>query len=198
MSRPAIDRTDRSAEVARSRHRAAALIAAVAVVVAIVWGLLVVWDLGQEIDDFPRADIPGAITAELEADEPYVVYYERRAWFVAAPTEVDLQIVITGPDGDLVPVTLQDGTEGYRLPRLVGQAEAAFEPVEQGEHTITVDGLGIDDGATAAVGPTVTRPMLGGLARPVAVLLAGLGAAALVAVSARALARPEGARPGGP
>lgn len=170
---------------AGKRRRTAALIAVFALVVALAWGAVMVVGLSSDVQDFPRTDIPGDLTVDIEETGTQVVYYERRAWFATVPVDVDLEVTVTGPDGQPVPVTELDGTANYRLLRLVGQSEASFVADAAGTYTVTVEDDPPHEDASVAVGESVTRTVLRDLAGPAIVLVAGLVVAAIVAATAR-------------
>lgn len=169
---------------ARIGYLLAAVVVAAGLVGAMVWGVLNfgVW---SDIDDFPRAEIPGEVTVDVEEPGRQIVYYERRGWFVTVPVAVDLDVRVTDPTGEAVPVTPRSGAENYQQLRLVGQSLAEFEATTIGPHTVTVDGVPPHDDTTFAIGESVAGTLLRDMAGPVLLFLASLVVAVVVVVVAR-------------
>ena len=174
----------RPRDPARTGYLLAAVVVVVGLVGAVVWGVLNfgVW---SDIDDFPRAEIPGELTVDIDEPGRQVVYYERRGWFATVPVVVDLDVRVTDPAGAAVPVTPRSGAENYQQLRLFGQSLAEFEVTTTGPHTVTVDGVPPHDDTTFAVGESVAGTLLRDMAGPVLLLLASLVVAVVVVVVVR-------------
>jgi len=160
-----------------------ALLAAVGVTAAGLWGVTAVLDQIQRPEEFVRVDIPGEVSVSMTSTGRHVVYYEG-----AEPRPVAEQIDVTGPDGagvavrgyglDLqydVPGTNDSQGEGGQ----VGTAVGVFTTDQTG--TFTVGTEASTDGVLA-----VGDDLAPGVLRAV-VLPALLGVLALVSASVLAV-----------
>jgi hypothetical protein len=137
--------------------------------VAALWATSIVSPRLTEIDEFPRTAIPGETTVVVDGPEQRILYYERRAWLMGVPDELDLDIVVTGPDGSEMRVDPYETDLQYRSVGRVGQAVGSFEAPTAGEYEVTSDGTAPDD-ARLLVGDRVVESAFRGLGGPLALL----------------------------
>lgn len=172
------------------RFTTAALVAAAAVVVAIVWAAVVIIPLTDEVGAFPRTDVPGETTVTIDEADGQVVYYERQTWFAATPMNPQLEVEVTDADNQAVSTSAYEPPLQYRMPGLVGEAAATFDPPRAGAYTVAVDTTDaadpLPDDARVAVGPSVAGRVAGGLIAPIVLLIGGLIVAAVIAIRAAA------------
>jgi hypothetical protein len=95
--RPAIDR-------ARGQRRARwwGAAAGLALLGAIVWGMIVLFSWGGMIEDLPRTAVPGEVAVDVEEGPVPVIYVERETWTATTPLDVDVELEVLDPDGELV------------------------------------------------------------------------------------------------
>jgi hypothetical protein len=160
------------------RYRSSLIIAAVALVVALVWAVVAFAQLGSQIRELPRTPVPGELTLEIEEPTGLVVYDERRSWTtpIGGPYP---DIEVEGPDGE-VEVAPYRAVMNYRWWRMVGQARATFDAGEPGTYTVRAEGDPPAD-ARVTVGPSFVTPMIAALIGPAVVLATGLLVAAVIA-----------------
>jgi hypothetical protein len=185
--------TNTSGRSRRSRYWLAATVAAVGVLVAIVWGGVVTAGALDTIDDLPRSEIPGNLTLDIDQPDVQTVSYERRTFTATTPLDRDIDLEVSGPDAEPVTVEPYDTPVTYRAWRLVGQAHATFEADVAGQYTVTVDGDAPDDASIAVAADPPTR-LVSGFIGPAVLLLVAFGVAAAIALGGRT--RP-GSSPGG-
>jgi hypothetical protein len=166
--RPAIDRT-RGQRRARWWGAAAGL----ALLGAIVWGTIVLFSWGGMIEDLPRTAVPGEVAVDVEEGPVPVIYVERETWTATTPLDVDVELEVLDPNGELVPVESYDAPVNYRWIELVGQAYATFDATTSGTHTVTVEGQ-VDDDTRVSVGPSLSAWPFWQLAGPAALLIMAL------------------------
>jgi hypothetical protein len=177
----------------RSRIWLAATVAAVGVLVAIVWGGIVTAGALDTIDDLPRSEVPGDLTLDIDQPGVQTVYYERRTFTATTPLDRDIDLEVSGPDAEPVTVEPSDTPVTYRAWRLVGQTHATFEADVAGQYTVTVDGDAPDD-ASIAVAADPPTSMMWDLIGPAVLLLVAFGIATAIALGGRTRSGPS---PGG-
>jgi hypothetical protein len=139
---------------------AAGLLLVAGFVAAAVWVVGAVMGLSDHVDQFPRTDVPGEISAPIDSPDTYYVYYEG-----ATDTTLDrLGVTVTDPAGEPVTVRPVDGGVLYdSVDRTVGRAVGEFQASTTGTYSLVA--TGDSDGATIAVGDDLTGnvlpPMIG-------------------------------------
>jgi hypothetical protein len=136
-----------------------------------MWATSVISPRMEAIDDLPGTPVPGEMTITAEEAGELTLYYERRAWLMGIPDDLDLDVDVTGPGGSSIPVDDHDTERQFRSFGRVGQAVATFETRRLGDYQVTVDGRAPDD-ARVLVSGEVVEPVFGGLTGPM--VLAGL------------------------
>ncbi len=174
--------TSRTASPRQEKRRARlwAVGAGIALLVAIAWGAVVVAGWGAMIEDLPRTEVPGEVAVEMAQGEGQVVYVERETWVAVTPLDIDVELEVSGPDGDPVPVEPYDTLVDYRWFGVVGQAYATFDATTSGTHIVAVEGQ-VDADTRITVGPSLSTWPFWQLAGPAVllVLALALGIAAL-------------------
>ncbi len=136
----------------------------------------------DRLADFPRADVPGELTVDVDDAGNQLVYYLG----TVDTSRHELGLEVTGPDGQPVHVTnyipavraatldhhddLHWGVAGSDEHRIV---VASFNAGTSGRYVVTTTGAA-EDGAELAVGENLVRPVVVLLAVAAGVALAGL------------------------
>ena len=185
-----------------------AIVAVLGLTAALVWGAVGTVTALDQVDNFDRVAVPGAMTVSVTDPGTRVVYYESPAvqaryadptanyrtatrWNPATdativvnyaantPTWQQLRLQVTGPDGRLVPVSTYRSTARYDVtPGQVGRAVAKFEATTVGQYWVSATSA-TEAGATLAVGDN--------LARDIAITTLGAGSVGVGAVLAALL-----------
>ncbi len=124
-------------------------------VAAAVWVVGAVIGLSDHVDQFPRTDVPGEISAPIGSPDTYYVYYEG-----ATDTTLDrLGVTVIDPTGEPVTVRPVDGGVLYdSVDRTVGRAVGEFQASTTGTYSLAA--TGDSDGATIALGDDLTDDVL--------------------------------------
>src|SRR5687768_159124 len=128
-----------------------AAVVIVGFIVAAVWGTFAVMRVYERVDAFPRTDVPGSVAMDLEQGAGQVIYYEQPV-DTAMPVLADLNVVVTGPTGEGIPVGRYGGDLRYDLPGgdgTIGHALATFEPPASGTYEVETTGTSRIPGAIA-------------------------------------------------
>ncbi|MFB3739037.1 MAG: hypothetical protein ACE14W_08735 [Candidatus Velamenicoccus archaeovorus] len=166
------------AKASRAGYLAAAVIAAVALAVGLVWGLSAYRSVPDRVDGFARAEIPGEAVVVLPARTGRILYYE-------GPGSVSLAqlgVEVTDPSGASIAVRPYVTDLRYEAPdEVVGRAVGTFDAVAEGRYRIAANGDAPRSGILA-VGGSVAGTSIGALVGALLVVLLGLGVAAGLAV----------------
>jgi hypothetical protein len=177
----------------------AAVVAALGLTAAFLWGAVGIHTTGDRVDGFARLAVPGT-TVSVTSPGTMVVYHESAAevagyddpaangriastrWDPATrtivtvpnagetPTWQQLGLAVTGPDGAPVPIATYRSSARYNLePGRAGRAVATFPASTAGPYRVTA-ATSTDTSATLAVGQDITGGMV--LTRLGAVILA--------------------------
>lgn len=116
---------------------------------AIVWFVVSIVNTVNLPNDFDRFSVPGERTVRLEEGE-WVLYHEYRGATTGfAP---DPEVVVTGPDGEEVPVRPITFEETYEFGGREGRAFGRFDAEVAGSYTIEASGEPGGRGERVAVG----------------------------------------------
>lgn len=132
----------------RWRYAWAAIVVLVGLISSVQWGFAVLRASEAEADNFPRADVPGALTVELHPG----------TWYVYEEAGAEVQDVeVVGPDGAVKVDDVSNGIvdfTGYDRAGGTGNAVGVFrlEPGSMGEYTVTAIGNDEFGDGTFAVG----------------------------------------------
>jgi hypothetical protein len=165
----------------------AAVLALAGIAAAIAWaGVRTLETIGRA-DDFPRAVIPGTVTAKAMEPGKLVVYYEGKG----KPTPRALGLTVSGPGGDRVVVQPYELELQYDAPgdRGVANAVASFQANATGMYRVSATSAP-QPGARIAVGEDLGRGLLSRLAWPGAVALSALIVASALAAWTHRRRRP--------
>jgi hypothetical protein len=140
---------------------------------AILWLVFSLLAIGDEVDGFQRASVPGDAIVELEARE-YVVYYEGSlVGGVVPPFGIELADAATGAS---VPVSPYKGSLTYSVSGRDGTAVATFTAPRAGTYAVRTDGEPGPVGADVAIGRSLAWPLVRGILGAVAIGLVVVGA----------------------
>ena len=163
-------------------------VAGVAVVVgvaaALVWGVVAAVSEVGSTEDLARGDLPGSVTTHVTEPQSLVVYYEGDP--VPGLNRLDLRV--TGPEGELVPVTpslLDLEYDSPVTPGVVGRAVARFDAKQAGSYRVDSPYIAVGEARLAVgedVGSGFVHTLVGPTALAVASLLLASGIAVLTAV----------------
>jgi hypothetical protein len=162
----------------------AAVVAVGGLVAAVAWGVWSYGQLSEQVTEFARTSVPGAVTVTVDEPGELTVYYE--APRVAGEEFVPpLDVSVTDPAGVALPSAAYKGDIRLDIPDHVAIAVSTFEASADGTYVVTVDGEA-DAGAAVSVGrlPTIGAQVLGAL-----LLLIVSVVVALVIVTAVAVLR---------
>lgn len=158
--------------------------AVVGVAAALVWIVVAALsDVGSP-EELARGDLPGSVTTHVEEPQSVVVYYEGDP--VPGLDRLDLRV--TGPEGDLVPVTpylLDLEYDSPATPGVVGRAVAGFDAKRAGSYRVDSPYIAVGEARLAVgedVGTGFVHTLVGPTALAVASLLLASGIAVLTAV----------------
>lgn len=151
---------------------------AVGVAGAVLWLVLSLVSLGNEIDDFQRVPVPGEGTVQLEARK-YVIYLEGSNGGEVAPR---FEIAVTDPEtARPLAIETYDGSLTYSFGE-EGSAQATLTPPRAGTYRVETAGAERTPEAQVAFGRSVAgsivRSVLGAFA--IGALFTGAGVALLV------------------
>ena len=134
---------------------AAGLLLVAGFVAAAVWVVGAVIGLNDHVDQFPRTDVPGEISAPIDSADTYYVYYE-------GTTDISLDrlgVTLTDPSGEPVTVRPVDSGVLYdSADRAVGRAVGEFQASTTGTYSLMA--TGDSAGATIALGDDLTDDVL--------------------------------------
>ncbi len=127
-----------------------AAIAVAAMLGAVAWGALAFLGWRAHVEQFPRITSPGQVTVALAEPGTRVLYLEhdRSTRVPAVPA-----VTVTGPAGEVVPLTAYRGELRYDLPDVanrIGDAVLTFPAADAGTFTVSVSGA--EAGTVVAVG----------------------------------------------
>jgi hypothetical protein len=165
---------------------AAAVVAVLGLTAACVWGAVGTSNALDRVDTSDRVAVPGQLAVSVTDPGTMVVYYEGPAvqaryadptanyqiatrWNPATdatievrsaattPTWQQLGLTVTGPNGQLVPVSTYRSTARYDLtPGQIGRAVAKFEAGTAGQYRVAATKAS-EAGATLAIGDDFAR-----------------------------------------
>lgn len=165
----------------RRGYWAAAIVAVLGLSVAVIWGALGSIRALDQVDEFDRTAIPGAVMVSVTDPGTMVVYYESLAqhagyadptasgrpatrwnpatdatiearYAATTPTWQQLQLQVTAPNGAAVPVsTYRSGVRYDVDPGRLGRAVATFQATIVGQYQVSAM-RATEAGATLAVG----------------------------------------------
>ena len=156
----------------------------VGVAAALVWGVVAAVSEVGSTEDLARGDLPGSVTTRVTEPQSLVVYYEGDP--VPGLNRLDLRV--TGPEGDLVPVTpslLDLEYDSPVTPGVVGRAVARFDAKRAGSYRVDSPYIAAGEARLAVgeeVGSGFVHSLVGPTALAVASLLLASGIAVLTAV----------------
>lgn len=156
----------------RLRYTLAALLAAVGVAAAVLWGVTAILDQTQRPEEFVRVDIPGEVSVSITSTGPHVVYYEGDE---PRPAPEDIDVI--GPDGAGLPVRGYGADLRYDVPGTndargeggeVGSAVAVFTTERTGTFVVGSEAsapgaLAIGDDLAPGVARAIVVPALLGV-----------------------------------
>jgi len=156
---------------------------AVGVVGAVLWFVLSLVNLGNEVDDFQRVPVPGEGNVQLEARK-YVIYYEGPNADEVVP---QFEIAITDTEAGR-PLAIE--TYGSSLTYSFGEsgsAQATVTPSRAGTYAVRTSGAQGTSAAQVAFGRSIAGPLLRSILGAFAIggLLTGAGIALLVVTIVR-------------
>jgi hypothetical protein len=186
---PPIPPLEASKRPSTAGYWVAAVVAALGLTAAFLWGAVGISNTQDRIDGFDRLAVPGATTV-LVADPGTMVVYHESAAEVAryaeptanarsatrwdpgtrtivtvrypsdAPTWQQLGLSVTGPGGAAVPVvTYRSGARYDVEPGRAGRAVATFEATTAGPYRVAA-ARATEAGATLAVGDDIARSLV--------------------------------------
>ena len=141
---------------------------------AVLWGVLSFLSIGDRVDDFARAPVPGSARVHLEARK-YIVYVEGPGVGEDFSPPVQFQVVDSDGDG-VLPIAGYGGSLTYSMSGHSGRAAGTVTPSRAGTYvlrTATSDpGGGYGVALGESIGGRIVRTILGAFA------IGGLGIAA--------------------
>jgi hypothetical protein len=197
----------------------AAVVAALGLTAAFLWGAIGIHSTGDRVDGFARLAVPGVTTVSVTNPGTMVAYHESAAevaryveptatgrpatrwdpgtrtivtvpYAADAPTWEQLGLQVTGPGGATVPVATYRSSARYDLePGRAGRAVATFQATTPGAYRVAA-ARATEGGATLAVGQDIGRSLvLTRLGAAVLGLVTVLVAVPLAVVTYRARSR---------
>jgi hypothetical protein len=156
---------------------AAGLLLVAGFVATAVWVVGAVIGLNDHVDQFPRTDVPGEISAPIDSPDTYYVYYE-------GTTDISLDqlgVTLTDPSGEPVTVRPVDSGVLYdSADRAVGRAVGEFQASTTGTYSLMA--TGDSAGATIALGDDLTDDVLPPLIGAGLLFVAATSGAIVIAV----------------
>ena len=167
----------------------AAIVAALGLMAAFLWGAVGIHTTQDRLDGFDRLTVPGAVTLSVTDPGTMVVYHESQGevagyadptanaryatrWdpgtrtIITVPAAVDpptwqqLGLQVTGPGGAAVPVVTYRSSARYDLePSRAGRAVATFQATTAGPYQVST-ARATEAGATLAVGQDIARSLV--------------------------------------
>jgi hypothetical protein len=129
---------------------------AAGVVGAVLWFVLSLVNLNNEVDDFQRVPVPGEGTVQLEARK-YVIYFEGPNADEAVPR---FEIAITETDTErALAIDTYGGSLTYSFGR-EGSAQATITPPRAGSYAVRTSGADGTPGAQVAFGRSIAGSIL--------------------------------------
>ena len=159
----------------RAAYWVAAMLLGLAVFGAVAYGVAGTLRALDRPDHFARVAIPGQLIVHATAGAHKAIYYEG----TARPTPRHLRLRVTGPAGQPVAITADDGIVEYDIRGIVARAIATFKVSTAGSYRVSATTA--EPGARLAVGAELGGEMKRVGLRAGLIALAGLLAAAAVA-----------------
>lgn len=126
------------------------LIAVLATVGAVVWGVFAFLGWQAHVDDFPRLTPPGTVAVSVTDPETRFIYLEHDR---STPVPDVPFVTVTGPSGAEVATAAYENELRYDVPGVanrIGDAVLSFEASETGTYRVTV--ADSEPGTVVAVG----------------------------------------------
>jgi hypothetical protein len=188
-TRPSIPPLQARTRPSTAGYWVAAVVAALGLTAAFLWGAVGIHTTGDRVDGFARLAVPGATTVSVTNPGTMVIYHESAAevaryadptatgrpatrWDPGtrtivtvrypsdAPTWQQLGLQVTGPGGTTVPVATYRSSTRYDLePGRAGRAVATFQATTPGAYRVSA-ARAIEARATLAVGEDIARGMV--------------------------------------
>ena len=188
-TRPPIPSRRASKRPSTAGYWVAAVVAALGLTAAFLWGAVGITNTQDRLDSFARLAIPGATTVSVSDPGTLVVYHESAAevaryaeptanaqiatrWDPGTrtvvtvryagdnPTWQQLRLSVTGPGGAAVPVATYRSSARYDLePGRAGRAVATFQATTAGPYRVAA-ARASEAGATLAVGQDIARSLV--------------------------------------
>jgi hypothetical protein len=155
---------------------------------AVLWGVLSFTGMGDTVDDFARAPVPGSAIVQLEARK-YIVYVEGPGVGEDFTPPVQFQIVDADGDGAL-PIAGYGGSLTYSMGGHSGSAQGTVTPSRAGAYELRAfSPADRSAGYAVALGGSIAgrilRTLLGVFAIGGLLLAAGIGSIITTAVRRR-------------
>lgn len=160
--------------------KAAVLVAAAGVVVALVWAVTALLDQVQRPAQFSRADLPGEVAVELTQPGPHVIHHETTAGSVGMPAVRASDIEVRDPDGARVVVQPHTADLRYDHAGMLGTAVGVFTATRTGTYVISAPTAA---GGSLAVGDDLAPGVVRAIALPALTALGSLALAAALVLS---------------
>jgi hypothetical protein len=157
----------------------AGVVAIVGVIGAVVWGLTAYGAVGDRVDGFARASLPGQVVVPINTAGTYAVFYEA----VDTDRVPSLDIRVTDPDGAAVAVNGYGADLRFERDGVTGRAVVTFDAREAGDYVVTASGVAAG-AVTFAVG-AIPAAAVAAVVGAVVLLFASVGAGMLVALVLR-------------
>ena len=156
---------------------------AAGVVGAVLWLVLSLMNLDNEVDDFQRVPVPGERTVQLEARK-YVIYFEGPNADEAVP-QFEIAITDTGTERPLA-IASYDGSLTYSFGE-EGSAQATVTPPRAGAYAVRTAGADGTSDAQVAFGRSIAGSILRSILGMFAIggVLLGAGVVLLVVTIVR-------------
>ncbi len=134
----------------------AGAIALIGVVAAAVWAITGTVGVIGEVNAFPRIDVPGSDTVNIDETGGRVVFYEG----TGKPHWELLSLEIAGPDGSPVPIATYVTDLTYSFGGRTATAIATFEATEEGTYSVSTSNAP-EPGARIAIGNSFAKEAVG-------------------------------------
>jgi len=154
----------------------AGVLAILGIVGAVVWGLTAYGAVGDRVDAFTRAPLPGRAVVPIDMVGTHAVFYEAVDMDRVPPFDVR----VTDPDGAPVPVAGFGADLRLERADVVSKVVATFDAPRQGDYVVTASGVA-PGAATFAVGAIPTTG-IAAVVGAIVLLFAAVGTAVLIAL----------------
>ncbi|HSJ45553.1 MAG TPA: hypothetical protein VK923_12790 [Euzebyales bacterium] len=154
----------------------AGVLAIVGIIGAVVWGLTAYGAVGDRVDGFARAPLPGREVVPIDSAGTYAVFYEA----VDTDRVPAFDIRVTDPDGAAMPVAGYGGDLRLEDADVISQVVATFDAPRPGDYVVTASGVA-PGAATFAVGAIPTTG-IAAVVGAIVLLFAAVGTAILIAL----------------